>query len=99
MLFEAWGDEECATLLVEAGANRDCIDPGMVLLRSFKVDHWTEAFILHIRANGWGWWIPLREDREDYVRSLRRLGFTPKRVNDDRQLSGLPRLEWLDEIE
>lgn len=97
MKFEVWGDEDNIVLL-SADANRHCIDPGMVLIRTFEVEHWTEAFILHNRTNGWGWWIPMDEDREDYVRSLRRLGFSPRQVNDDREQSGKPRLEWLDEL-
>ena len=94
MLFEVWADDS-STLLVRADANINCIDPGMELVRTFEVDHWTEAFILHNRANGWCWWIPMDEDREDYLRSLRRLGFSPQQVNDDREQNGLPRLEWL----
>lgn len=97
MKFDVWSDENSIVMLRD-GANTACIDPGMVLVRSFEVDHWTEAFILHNRACGWGWWIPGEEDREDYIRSLRKLGFTPRQVNDDREQSGLPRLEWIDEL-
>jgi hypothetical protein len=96
MKFEVWADD-ISIMLVRVDVRRN-IDPGMVLVRTFEVDHWTEACILHNRANGWGWWIPMDEDREDYLRSLRKLGFTPQQVNDDRDRNGLPRLEWLHDL-
>ncbi len=101
MKYEAWGYKEdgiADVLTNKFSSLKYLIDPGMVLLRTFEVDSSSEALILHHEANGYEPWIPMDEDRQEYLVALKKLGKTPKEINDQRQEHGLPRLGWLDEV-
>ena len=101
MIYEAWGYKEdgiADVLANNSSSLKYLIDPGMVLLRTFEVDSPSEAMILHDEANGYEPWIPMDEDQQEYLVALKKLGRTPKEINDQREKHGLKRLGWLDEL-
>lgn len=86
--------ESIASELMREGS--PTIESGLTVLREFEANSDIEALIIYHIHNGWEPWIPMDEDRAEYLNALRVLGYTPGSVNDQRESHGLPRLAWLD---
>lgn len=99
MIYNCYGQYEKPSLLIEAGRADlpKMLEEGDILLWSYNVEDWIDACILMNEDAGYLPYRPHDDDREEYLKALKRLGRNPRDINDQREKEGLERLDWLEE--